>query len=291
MTAITTPEVIQPNELYALPTKGDGFVQVLNNALPNLGNCIQLLHAAGSERLQLRQPLRTDSHFMAVETVGTTPYPKNGLSFWIRPRQQFAGTAVTTGSGLRTELPAAPFLMGVGNPAVPSVLGWGSFAWLIVCSSNAGVPQIQFVQQYRLSGYGTVRQWASAPIVCPIDEWTFVAISNLHSFFTPGSTSSVYNGLYHVYRNGLFNQTVSPSASSFGGGSGPDPYYELNVGLAHFAIGDPTGGENAVRGVGDGPLVDLGQIAFNVYDAPQTTLGPAFTDVEAFQLYEAMIYG
>ena len=291
MTAITTPEVIQPNELYALPSKGDGFVQVLNNGLPNLGNCIQLLHTAGSERLQLRQPLRADSHFMVAETTGASPFPKNGLSFWIRPRQEFAGTAVTTNAGLRPELAAAPILMGVGNPAVPDAQGWGSFGWLIVCSSNAGVPQIQFVQQYRQTGYGTVRKWASAPIVCPIDEWTFVAISNRYSFFEPGSTSTSYSGLYYVYRNGVLNQISTPTAGTFSGGSGLSPLYNLNAALAYFAIGDPTGGGNAVRGVGNGPLVDLGQIAFNVFDAPQFASGDAITDVEAFQLYEAMIYG
>ena len=233
-------------------------------------------HAAGSEAQQLFQPLRTDSHLWPANPA------TNAVSFWVNRRQAFAGTAMVgslpgyTGSG--QVLPTTGGLvMGVANAAATVVnsdnvqLSWG------VVGNNTD--DLILITSARAGGSPRWIQQKFADL--PLNQWVF-CVANLGIFVAGAGSHTPLSGAIQTYADAQLTSTVTPTSSNSSGGSWASRQWNIDPVVARFAIGDPTNANIAVRGVGNGALLDIAQVAFHTRE---------LTRVEIFGLYESMLYG
>lgn len=276
MTRSTTPEVIEPNFLQAYD--GFDFTTILPGGLPNGQDCLRLNHATNSNRQNLWQTNREE--FMQAQDPA-----EPSLSFWVRRQQAFAGNATgwTSASATSTVVPGTSggMLFGVADAAAPSMDDSNRHSWSIW---GTNTDDLFFAFQYRQSGNND-RWYAMKIDDLPLNEWRHIVI-NRGAQRASGS-SPVGDRVVEIYVNGRLSNTASIGYATTSGGTYPimfiapgTPFWGIDT--SRFSIGDPTFGQTALRGVGDGPLCDLAQISF------QTT---RLTQAEIFSLYESMIYG
>ena len=279
MTTNTIPEQIVPSQLTILD--GQDFTSVTAAALPNGDDALTVTTAADSNLLRAYQNARIDSYLLPAYNSGGIGNPeiKNALSFWIRRRQNFdpQGTVDPVISAFNAGAAGTPgsVLMGVGDPIAPSLAPGGAPAGWLLCAADADT--ICLGQLGLASTFG--RRWYFGPGVdLPLDEWVFVVFDMFTHWEAGGSGSR--RGGQEVYRNGVTVGLMTPTSSTnyytspqFFGGYGT---------YGRFAIGDPTGGGNAVEGVGAGPLYDIGKLCFH---------NRQLTTAEMLTLIESMRYG
>lgn len=274
MTRTTTPEVLEPNFLQAYT--GFDFSEIIVGGSPNGQNCLRLNHAANSERQNLWQPNRTE-FLQAVSPA------EPSLSFWINRRQAFAGN--TTGwinnTVVSTVVPGTSggILFGVANAVESSLAPANPHCWSVW---GTNTDDLWFAFQYRQSSVNT--RWVTMKIAdLPLNQWAHVVINRGAQI---PSTVPPAGRLIEIFVNGKPTNGFNPTYSASSGGQYPvgftAPGTFGNMPTTRFSIGDPTFGNTALRGVGNGPLADLAQISFQ---------SGRLTQAQCFALWEAMTFG
>lgn len=262
MTTTTIPEIIVPSELTSYT--GRDFMTVASGTLPNGDDSLLNTSAADSDvEQQAFQERRLDSHMLRL-------FPNtNGLSFWIRRRQNFnAFQALSTAtSGTFTDPDG--ILMGVGDPTAID-LDW-SFRRLAWCVAAASASRIQFsILGWVNNQYGA---YALPEFELTLDTWHLVVVNGLYE------GNSGENGSLTGYLDGRLIGTNNVIASS--------SYYIApqtvnNYDFARFALGDPTMAGRSIQGAADGPLYDIAKLVFHDREV---------TPLEQLTMLESMRYG
>lgn len=204
------------------------------------------------------------------------------MAVWLRRRQDFGGD---WSAGFQSQWPDLPLGdAGVGGAILSAAwapkrlddyggvaMSWGMF--------GSGPDRLEFAFNARAGG--TAILFHVGNVVLPLDEWVLVVWNRAQQHV---SGSSPPDDEMEVWANAVRRDTLNPTYTNVSGGS--YSYIPANLSwdrAVYVGIGDVCmGSQFSVRGVADGPVVDMSELMF---------FNQKLTENDQMLMIETMRYG